>query len=168
MSKSANHHILKKFTENFYGVKIYCAYNYKLPTSITIDVIRSLNSGDHYLSEVLYETKNINDIYDMYDKVVPHTTVEYKHFTTMLAIIAEFETDQFTSDSDPLTPSWNLNAFQRYLEAGPNKAIETFKTHFPFCRKIEVDPPTFFCSDGDYDPINDFAKVGITLLGILN
>lgn len=37
MLKDANHHISKEFTETSSGVKVYCAYNSELPTSIIID-----------------------------------------------------------------------------------------------------------------------------------
>ncbi|HJD65402.1 MAG TPA: hypothetical protein LFW10_04670 [Rickettsia endosymbiont of Diachasma alloeum] len=86
----------------------------------------------------------------------------------LLQIIADSETNPFTSDSGPLAPSWNFIAFWRYLDANPTRAIETFHKKFPSCTEIKVEPFILLTSLHEYDPINDFAKLGIKLLGVLN
>ena len=156
-----NENIQKEIVESVYGVKVYCTYNSEPPTSIIIDVIKSLNSDDHYLSRFWHGIKNIS-----------HTVtnspykIEYKHFMTMLSVISDFQTDPMTSDSGPLAYSWNFIAYWRYLDMNPPRALQTFKNKFPACTEIKIEPPILLTSVDD--PINDFAKNGITLSGVLN
>ncbi|HJD68032.1 MAG TPA: hypothetical protein LFV66_06320 [Rickettsia endosymbiont of Bembidion lapponicum] len=87
----------------------------------------------------------------------------------MLSVISDpLGPEPFTSDSGPLASSWNFIAYYRCLDKRPTRAIETFKNYFPSCKEIKVDPPILLTSLDEYDPINDFAKLGIKLLGVLN
>ncbi|HJD59079.1 MAG TPA: hypothetical protein LFW20_00110 [Rickettsia endosymbiont of Omalisus fontisbellaquei] len=155
--------IKKEIVESVYGVKVYCTYNSEPPTAITIDVIKSFNSDYHYLSRFWNGIKNISHAITS----SPYT-VEYKHFMAMLSIISDFQTDPMTSDSGPLASSWNFIAYWRYLDCNPPRAIETFHNKFPSCTEIKIEPPVFLTSLDEYNPINDFAKNGIALSGVLN
>lgn len=157
-----NENIQKEIVESVYGVKVYCTYNSEPPTSITIDVIKSFNSDDHYLSRFWNNIKNISQAITN----SPYT-VEYKHFMTMLSIISDFRTAE-TPKNNFLTYSWDIIAYCRYLDMNPPKAIETFHNKFPSCTEIKIEPPVFLTSLDEYNPINDFAKNGIALSGVLN
>lgn len=115
-----NEPIKKEITESAYRVKVYCTYNSEPPTSITIDVIKSLNSDNHYLSRFWNGIKNISHAITS----SPYT-VEYKHFATMLSVISDFRTAE-TPKNNSLTYSWDIIAYCRYLDMNPPKAIETF------------------------------------------
>ncbi|QQV75682.1 hypothetical protein H6P87_01246 [Rickettsia tillamookensis] len=153
--------ISKEFVESFYGVKVYCTYDSEPPTTISIDVIKSLNSDDHYLSRFWNGIKNISH-------AVTNTpyTVEYKHFLTMLSVISDLKTDPMTSDTGPLVYSWDFVARWRFLNNNSAGAPKFFKDNFPSCTKIKVEPPILLTSVDD--PINDFAQAGIKLSGVLN
>ncbi|HJD55250.1 MAG TPA: hypothetical protein LFW21_01050 [Rickettsia endosymbiont of Pyrocoelia pectoralis] len=86
----------------------------------------------------------------------------------MLSIISDFRTNPFTNDSGPLVNSWDMIAYWRYLDNRPTRAIETFHNKFPSCTEIKIEPPILLTSLDEYDPVNDFAKLGITLLGVIN
>ncbi|ABE04185.1 hypothetical protein A3306_01480 [Rickettsia bellii] len=161
MLKNPNHHIPKEFTESIYGLKVYCTYNSEPPTSIIIDVAKSFNTGNNHNYLAVFS----NLIKNVYDSLTNNpSTIEYKHFMTMLSIISDHRTNVVSNDD--ILISWDYIAYCRYLNMNPSKAIETFKKYFPSCTEIKIEPPVFLASVDN--SLNDFAQQGITLSGVLN
>lgn len=75
-----------------------------------------------------------NFIKNIYDSLTNNpSTIEYRHFMTMLSIISDHRTSVVSNDD--IMTSWDYIAYCRYLDMNPPKAIETFKNIFRLARR---------------------------------